>query len=206
MKAAINYSTLCITVDMWDDKIRHLKYLGAVAHYLKTQEDGKHTLCTKAIALKVMDAEDEKTANNVHQIIISVLMEYDLYVDVDKIVFLSDRGPDIKAALQGYNRHFCLSHLLNNTVQHASEPAIEIITKNVSKIIKYMKITGLNNKLTSCLTSYVSTRWNTRFDMFSSFIKTYSEIGPLIKQPKIRNIYDSVNMQELKAIADYLTN
>lgn len=204
MKDAMVYSTLCITVDMWGDKIRHLNYVGAVAHYLKCNENKKHTLCTKALALKVMDSEEEKSAENVHQMILSILIEYDLYVDIDKIVFLSDRGPDIKAALQGYTRHFCLSHLINNTVQHASEPAIDSVLKDVSQIVKYMKVTGRNNKLQTLLVSYVSTRWNTRYDMFDSFIKAYDDVGPLIKQAKTKSIYDSLDMSELEAITKYL--
>lgn len=204
LKAAVVNSIICITVDMWGDKIRHLNYLGAVMHYLLRNENGKHTLCTKAMALKVMDAEDEKSAENVHQMVLSVLVEYDLYVDIDKIVFLSDRGPDIKAALGCYNRNFCFSHLLNNTVQHASEPAINKLTTNVSKVVKYMKVRGLNNKLSTCLISYVSTRWNTRFDMFDSFIKVHSQIGPLIKQAKTKHVFDLIDISELKEIAEYL--
>lgn len=188
---------------MWDDKLRHLNYMGAVAHYLKLDENANQILCTKAMALRVLDSEDEKSADNAHQMIIDIIMDYDLYDDIDKIEFVTDRGPDIKAALQGYKRHFCLSHLLNNIVKHASE-SITQTTTSVSKVVKYMKVTGRNNKLSSLLTSYVSTRWNSRYDMFNSFIRAYDEIKALIKKPKIKRAYDSIDIDELLSVAEYL--
>lgn len=123
---------------------------------------------------------------------------------MDKIVFLSDRGPDIKAALSGYKRNFCLAHMLNNTVAHASDPFIEDITKKVSKVVKYIKFNGLNSKLSTCLTSYVSTRWNTRHDMFESFLKVHLDINSLIKSQKIKDAYNSIDIEELGQIAAYL--
>lgn len=80
LKRALKISNICITVDIWTDEIRHLSYLGAVCHYLDRDEvTKKHTLCTKAIALKVLDAEDDKTAENAHEAVMHVLMDYDLY-------------------------------------------------------------------------------------------------------------------------------
>lgn len=164
LQIAVKSSNICITLDIWTDTIRHLDYLGAVVHYLQFDDNKKHTLVTKAMALKVKDAEDDKNAENVHHMVMGILADYDLYEHIDNIVFVTDRGPDIKAALAGYNRHFCFSHMLNNIVKHASKPAIDKLTSSISKIIKYMKVTGLNTKLSVCLVSYVPTRWNTRFD------------------------------------------
>lgn len=69
-----------------------------MSHYLDRDEvSKKHTLCTKAIALKAMDAEDNKIAENAHEAVMHVLMDYDFYADIDKIIFESNRGPDVKA-------------------------------------------------------------------------------------------------------------
>lgn len=117
---------------------------------------------------------------------------------------MTDRGPDIKETLSGYNRHFCFSHMLNNIVKHSSEPDIDKLTSSISKIVKYMKVTGLNTKLSVCLVSYVSTRWNTRFDMFDTFLKCYPEIGDLMKKPVIRTKYEAIDIAELKEVTKYL--
>lgn len=138
LQIAVKSSNICITLDIWTDTIRHLDYLGAVIHYLQFDANKKHTLVTKAMALKVKDAEDDKNAENVHHMVMGILADYDLYEHIDNIVFVTDRGPDIKAALAGYNRHFCFSHMLNNIVKHASEPDIDKLTSSISKIVKYM--------------------------------------------------------------------
>lgn len=201
----MEFSRLCVTLDIWSDKIRHLHYLGATCHYLdRNIENGNLQLHSKAMSLKVLDAEDEKNAENVHAAVINVMLEYDLYSSLDKIVFVSDRGPDIKAALHGHERNFCLSHLLNNTVQNACDGIIDRITSNVSRIVKYMKVTGLNTKLTKCLISYVSTRWNTRYDMFESFLAVYSEIVPIMKDKKIENLFKRIKVENVEAICCYL--
>lgn len=180
-----------------------MKYIGATVHYLKNVS-GKYELNTKAMSLKVLDSEEEKTAEYVHRLAMDVLFEYDIYVHTDKIVFLSDRGPDIKAALSGYKRNYCLAHMLNNTVAHASEPIIDDMTRKVSKVVKYIKFNGLNSKLSTCLTSYVSTRWNTRYDMFATFLKVHADIICLIKNQKIKDIYNSIDIDELSEVTVYL--
>lgn len=204
LKAAIQFSTVCIAVDMWHDSIRHLNYLGAMVHFVTQDKEKNYKLCAKAMALKVMDAEDDKNAENIHRDVIDIVSQYDLFDDIDEIAFLSDRGPDIKAALDGYRRNFCLAHLMNNLVQHASSPTIDTLTKNVSRIVRYMKFNGLNSKLSTCLMSYVSMRWNTRHDMFNSVLKHFLEIGPLIKKQSIKHLCNNIDLEELKQVSDFL--
>lgn len=64
LKEAVEYSKICTATDMWTDKIRHLKYVGATVRYSKMEEDGNLVMTTKALSLKVMDAEEEKNADS----------------------------------------------------------------------------------------------------------------------------------------------
>lgn len=70
------------------------------------------------------------------RLIMDILVECDLYINLDKIVFVSDRGADLVAALSGYSRYFCIAHMLNNIVAHASVP-IEDLIAQISKVVKY---------------------------------------------------------------------
>lgn len=187
---------------MWTDKIRKMKYVGATVRYLKTVNE-KLVMHTKAMTLKAMDPEEEKNGDNAHRLVIEILSDYDLYVDLDKIVFVSDRGPDLKAALIGYKRYYCMAHMLNNIVAHASVP-IENLISEVSKVVKYFKLNGLNTVLSTNLMSFVSTRWNTRYDMFESFIKVYAEIEKLIKPKDKLAKFQAIDLEEVTAVTAYL--
>lgn len=132
-----------------------------------------------------------------------VIHEYELQSYIDSIIFVTDRGTNMKAALSDYTRYNCINHITNNVIAHAIEPIKDLISK-VSRVVKYMKVNGLNSKLSKKLESYVPTRWHTLHDMFDSFILLYEEIGPKIVSADITDVFDEIPYNELVCIRDYL--
>lgn len=117
MKHAIKTSKIAIAVDLWSDKFRNIHYLGMVAHYIvNNAETEKPNLVARVLKLQEMEAAVPKTATVVHDHIFAVLNEFDLQSNTDQIVFISDRGKNIVNACDGYTRHSCIDHFINNLV------------------------------------------------------------------------------------------
>lgn len=134
LKSAINTSKIGISVDLWSDKFRNISYLGVVAHYILYDDETKMpNLVSCVLKLEEMDAKISKTADVIHEHLVLILNEYDLQDSTDKIVFLSDRGKNIMNACDGYTRHSCLDHFINNVVCETVKE-IEVMRVNVAKV------------------------------------------------------------------------
>lgn len=137
MKKAIEISKIAIAVDLWSDKFRNIHYMGMVAHYIVYNDDTKKSnLLARVLKLEEMEANVPKTADVVHEHIFAVLNEFDLQDETEQIVFISDRGKNIVNACDGYARHSCIDHFINNLV---CEMVKKIETMRVD-IIKVKKI------------------------------------------------------------------
>lgn len=116
IKRAIETSKIAIAADLWSDKFRNIHYLGMVAHYIVCDEGTKPNLVSRVLKLEEMEAAVPKTANAIHDHIFAVLNEFDLAENTGQIVFITDRGKNIVRACDGYARHSCLDHFINNVV------------------------------------------------------------------------------------------
>lgn len=134
IKVAMETGKIGISLDLWSDKFRNVTYMGSMAHYIIFNEDGKKPqLVTRLLKLQEMDSEEAKTADFLHNQMIAMLHEYDLQDKTDKIVFISDRGKNIVNSCDGYNRHSCMDHFINNIVC-AMVKEIDSIRVNVCKV------------------------------------------------------------------------
>lgn len=200
---SLEISIVCIAVDMWQDNVNKIHYLGMNIHYLKRDSLNKLVLESKVMALKSFDAEDRKTGHNINRATMKVIKEYELESHIDSIVFITDRGTNMISAYSDYTRYNCINHMCNNIVAHAIEPVNSLISK-VARVVKYMKVTGLNSKLSKNLESHVPTRWHTVTKMTNSFISLYREIRPKITNPEIVKIFDEISYRDLVSLRDYL--
>lgn len=169
LRMAMEKTSLACTADVWTDKVRHISYLGVTAHFAELNEEGKIRLQTKLLGLKSFDAEEKKDGKVVKRMLRCILSDFNLDQRRYDIKFVTDRGGAMVKALEKYERYNCIAHLLNNIVQTAVKPIIETITK-ISRIVKYLKVTGLNTALKIRLVSYVTTRWNSVYDMLETFL------------------------------------
>lgn len=102
-----------------------MNYLGFTAHYILI-EDCTARLHSRALKLLALDdADGPKDANFVHNKFSEVLHEFDLYDNSHQIVFVTDRGKNMVNSLDGYDRHSCLDHFINNIVERVCEPFLE---------------------------------------------------------------------------------
>lgn len=83
------------------------------------------------------------------------------------LVFVSDRGTNVKKALELFGAISCFAHMVNNLVDTMLIEISDLVVA-VKALAKYFKVTGLNAALDTTLKSYVPTRWNTVFYMIES--------------------------------------
>lgn len=206
IKDSFKFSGIAMCIDLWQDKLRKIHYLGATCHYFtKNNDTQKLQLQSRVLNLRALDADLPKEADLLYDALAEMLVEYDIYVHIDDITFVTDRGANIVNSLDGHKHHSCLNHYINNVVKAASEP-ISGIKKDVNRVIKYMKCSGKNVALTSTLNSFVPTRWNSFYSTLKSLITVFQEIEPLInpKRNDIKRLFRSLNIAELTAICSFL--
>jgi hypothetical protein len=64
----------------------------------------------------------KKTGDNIKIEIVKILRSFDLYNIIDKVVFVTDRGSNIVAALRQFTRLSCSAQILNTVFEtHSTE-------------------------------------------------------------------------------------
>lgn len=125
--------------------------------------------------------------------ILSIFREYDLTsAEVKKhVIFVSDRGPDIKYGLinNGFKRLTCFAHFIHNLVSKMlTEANVKKIVDNCARVASFIKNTGLNKHLKSSLKRFTPTRWNSVYKMIDSIIENYGEIYKVLTaRQRLRN-------------------
>lgn len=158
--------------------------------------------------------------------ILDIFKEYGLTNDEVKqnVIFVSDRGPDIKYGLirNGFKRLTCYAHIIHNLVSKMlTEPSVMRVVEMCATLSSYVKNTGLNKYLSPSLKRYSKTRWNSIFIMIDAIIESNSEVYKLltVKQrlrnearinaykqadQEILNMITNLNMTELNNIKEFL--
>lgn len=160
---------LAITLDLWTEDSTKCHYFGMNVHYISDDELMEHTLCVKEL--------DELSANaeNIHIEIMSMLMAYD--IDIENVIFVTDRGGEIVAALKDFAyRLNCGAHLLKNIVDHMFKEIsignpIRDLLANCRRLVKFVKQSNIHFELPAGLKKEVQSRWNATLTMFKSIQK-----------------------------------
>lgn len=104
------------------------------------------------------------------------------------IVFVTDRGSNIIAALSSDTRLNCSAHLLNNILEHIflmKENEVKrfrylgatlTLVQSCKDLVAYFKRAALMEKLDTALEQTVPTRWNTHVAMLLSVSKNFQKI------------------------------
>lgn len=204
LHTALDKTSVSCTLDIWTDKIRHLSYLGCMSHFAEVDNNGTITLQRKMLGLKPFDAREVKNDKTIRELLWSILREFDLYTRKEEIYFVTDRGCNIVKSLRNYKRNNCMAHFFNNIACAAYGPVKKTI-KKVSRIVKYLKVTGLNTLLETRLISYVPTRWNSVYKMFDTFLKCWSKIEDILSQKNndLYQSFSSLSQSRLVAMKNY---
>lgn len=158
-----------ITADLWTDDFRKRSYIGITVHYMNND----FVLHDRILAIQYMPPDLAHTAANIRQEINYCLRRFYIFDCInelkDRLVFVSDRGTNIVAALKFYERINCIEHILNNIVAAICKvSSVSSIVSSASKLVSHFKTTGLNNRLTETLHATADTRWNTVYYMLAS--------------------------------------
>lgn len=195
---------LPMTVDIWQDKFKRISYLGITAHFYE-EKDSETFLVDKMICMKPIEPGVIKDHAFIRRIIRQKLEEIGIDDFFHKIVFVTDRGSNIRKALCDVQRLNCFPHFLNNVVKAAC--GIDIVRNIVDRtkcLVRYFKITGLNNKLSIALKSSCPTRFNSILFTFESIVTNWNEVDEILRSLNEIERLECIDFNALKCISEYL--
>lgn len=191
------------TTDIWTDNTRRFSYLAITFHFVNESNE----LCDQILCLEQLDVDEKKTSQYLSEVIQKQLTNFGVENHLKKIVFTTDRGRNIVNCFEmiGIDRLNCFDHLINNTTEKVcSLEIIESTLAPVRKLVKFIKITGRNNKFEKTLKSFVKTRWNTNYDMAISVVDNFDLLNDLLLPIGEQNRIREINKYVLKEICDFL--
>lgn len=173
-------------------------------HFIENKLNGlilhDRILCTRDLHV------DAKDGAYIRSKLIEYLESYSLGSLIDKFVFVSDRGSNIRKALEPYHSIHCFAHMVNNLVVHMLKDIDQSMTA-VKALVKYFKVSGLNSILEETLKSFVKTRWNSVYYMIKSVITNWNQINEILREKggimRLVNIdVDQLQVEESCCIID----
>lgn len=205
----MKFSKVAIGLDIWTDSVKNHSHLGATVHYLKINADTTQLqLLSRVLKLWPMDSRVPKDAANCNDAINELLSEFDLMVVKDEIIFITDRGGNLVNALEGYSRHNCINHFINNVAKAAIEGSNYTVSmkSSLSRLIKNLKCSARAANLSGHLVSFAQTRWNSLYMVLESFIDVFDEILDSIpaNNSDMVNRFNRLNKVKMMKIKDFL--
>lgn len=193
---------IAVTSDIWQDDYKRVSYLAITVHYY----DKDMNLCDQLIAMPPMETGQKKDAPFIKQIIKRYLEERGIPFDEKKLIFVSDRGSNIKKALQEFIRLNCFPHFINNTVRESCKiDVIVTVLDACSKLVRFIKISGLNNEFKTSLKSAVKTRFNSNLTMIESILQNWDQLNELLQRVNESNRLENVELSVLENLKTFLT-
>lgn len=191
-----------VTCDIWMDDYRRISYMALTIHFYTNVMN----LCDQVISIVPLDITKRKSASYIKDVIKQSLQSNNIPFDNEKLVFVTDRGANIKKALENFYRLNCFPHFINNTVQEACK--IDIIAKAIkqcAELVRYFKISGLNNELKVSLKSVVKTRFNYVLATIESILINWNQITEILNRENELNRIDGLNTELLKHVSNFLS-
>ena len=209
MLATIEKHGCAVTTDIWTENYRKTSFLSATIHYI----DSDYTLVSRVLFATPFEADTSKTGENIRALLFQNLRVFgiDCALMGKKIVFVTDRGANMVAALRGFNRLNCSAHILNSVLSHALSTAVieqvpeaaQLLT-DVKKLVSYFKHSGLQTLLGSSLKQSVETRWNSTVDMLESVLNQYDAITTILLEKNQFDKIGRINKNTLASVVAFL--
>jgi hypothetical protein len=127
-------------------------------------------------------------------------------VSTSQLVFVTDNGANIVAALDGEAHLRCVCHCVNLTVQQAidSVSSLKRIIDDCSALVTHFKRTGLQSSLPTTLKKDVDTRWNSIVEMLNSILINKEQIVAIMKERNEERWIASISFQLIEDICSVL--
>lgn len=196
-------TTLALTTDIWQDKYKRVSYFCITVHYF---ERDKLKLVDYILTMMAMETGRKKDGAYLRQIIDEKLMEYGLAEHSDNLVFISDRGGNIRLALRNLLRLNCFPHFANNIVKYGcAVESVDNLVKSCASLVKYFKFNGLNNMLEKSLKSAISTRFNYIYMMLESIDNNWDTIKDILTQRRELRRLNVIDRETIKQLITFLS-
>lgn len=194
-----------VTLDVWTDDFMKRSYLGLTAHFI----DSDFKLHDRVIDTYHLPVEIPKTGLNLKCDIMKILKKYKIFDAISqtpkRIVFVTDRGSNIKSGLKDEDRLNCFAHLINNLTQISCQ-VINCqggVLESCRQLVSYIKRIGLNQKFKNgTLKMSVDTRWHTIHDMLESISNNWDQI---VEELDVKNASEKLNDIEKEVIDAIIT-
>lgn len=190
-----------ITSDLWSDQFKRLAYISVTVHYFQND-----TLIDRTIAVKHMDY-DRQTGENILAKLTEIVEFYGS--EMNKFVYVTDRGSNFKVALKDFDQINCSAHILNNVLNAATKESAEfknMLSKCKSLVKFFKKSTNLQWKLQTTLKAASETRWNSNLAMFSSIKENYTEVCQVLQNKNLMEKLDGIRLNSLNESITFLEN
>lgn len=195
---------VAVTVDLWTEDYTKCHYIGMNIHYIAEGILNETTLCVKEL--------DELSANaeNIHIEIVNMLDVFE--IDMQNVIFVSDRGSEIIAALKDCaERLNCSAHILKNIVDEmlkklSDENAVKRLLKSCRELVTFIKQSNIQYHLPSALKSEVATRWNATLYMLQSIQKAQNttHLNDYLESKKRNDLLTNIDNDLLEELIELL--
>lgn len=170
------------TTDLWTERYKQNSYLSLTVHYIKNWKIQKYTLFVTKFP------NIQKNHTNIRKVLEEKFELMGLNPNsLGKIIFVTDQGGNIRAAIEMHNKRFdCIAHIVNNILlnafRHADIVAVEILNliDNAKAIVTRFKRTQKSRQLRKTLKQTMPVRWNTHYTMLKSIFDQVHEVNRLI--------------------------
>lgn len=128
---------LAMSTDIWQDQYKRISYFCITVHFFDQNEK---KLVDFILATTAMESGRKKDHVHLRQIIDEKLNDYDLLQHIDKLVFVRDRGGNIRLALKDTTRLNCFPHFCHNIAKYGcSVDSIKQLIDRCAALVKYFK-------------------------------------------------------------------
>ncbi|KAI2646914.1 Transposable element Hobo transposase [Labeo rohita] len=206
IKPIIETYGCAITTDIWTEDYHKTSFISGTIHYTNNNFD----LVSRVLFGAPFESGVSKTGENIRSLLFQKLCEFGIDASLlsGRVVFVTDRGANIVAALRGYTRLNCNAHILNITLSSAFAPDVlaestelsELLT-SAKKLVKYFKHSGLQNSLKKSLKQSIETRWNSNYEMLDSILQQHEEICTLLLKNNQYERITQISANTLKTVA-----
>lgn len=199
---------ITLTTDIWTDNHRRVSYMSLTLHYIL--EQGKNLVYKNRITrLMPLEVTESKTYKEIKTYIETMLERLNLSDHKDKLTFVTDRGGNIVKALDvlKINRVNCQAHIVDNIVKQINKvKPVDDIFKILLPIVKYVKITGLNEVFPDgCkIKSFAVTRWNAAYRVLKSVYENWSQLQSELDKRKTKHSLEGLDKNDIKNLVDFL--
>lgn len=191
-----------ICLDLWTDNYRKITYMGVAIHFVNSDFE----LNSRIIANKALDSNKPKTGEYLKEVITSILAVYGMDINSKLITFVTDRGSNVKKALEFNTRLNDAPHFLHNTVglilKKGRPQEVYMVCK---QIVAHVKHAELNYLFAPTLKQSFEIRWNSALEMFISILENWDKLMEVLNERNENNLIGDVQLDEIADLVNLLT-